>query len=540
MTTATKTPDKKTQPKPLKGAAQGAEVVFEIPINEITPADDNDRRGKLKDIDGMAASIKAQGILQPLTVAPMAKGYMVVFGHRRLAGAKKAGLKLVRCLIAEELRDNPALVREKRLVENLQREDLSPVEEGCAFKQLIDEHGYSQRQLADKIGCSQSHIAKRVSIAELPEKVLDLLERDSGGITIGDAVELTRLKDEPSRVEAVVAAVTSGDYKGKGNPFRMAVEDEITKRTLDNAIELRTKEVRRKKVKVVDTPSLDVESLVRPLRGTGVREDIGSDSRGYFAVSISLEDHAGEECHAAAYERKVDGRVVDAYYVCTDVARHAPGGDSEILLDKLDLDKIVLPQHAKPELAADEDDEDGGQDQDGVETSASRDADAERKAAAARYEELVEKLRNHKQRRLDHLKQLFATKKVKPEEALIQLVNAWLDYISEDDWDAIGPIAEILGLEHKSLDNADFDDEDGPDPTATVKAYMTDIERAAHVAIACAADYREEFFPIGPVSLDENFQDRVRRNWFDFLKDHDYVLSAQEVSTYLTDEGDEE
>lgn len=529
MTTATK--DKKTtQPKPMKGAAQGALAVFEIPIGEIKPADDNDRRGELKEIDGLADSIRAQGILQPLTVAPMKGGYLLVFGHRRLAGAKKAGLEVVPCLIDEGLRDQPALVRERRLVENLQRQDLTAVEEALAFKALIQEHGYSQRQLAVRTGCSQSHISKRVSIADLPPKVLDKVESDSGGITIGDAVELARLSGEPKRVEAALAAVMSGDFRAKSNPIRAAVEEELTRQALDRAIEARSKEVRKHKTPVVELPHLDATSLVRPLRGTGVREDPGSDSRGYWAVSLPLDEHAKEKCHGATYEEKVDGRVVDAYYVCTDVARHTVAGDSELKLDKLDLDKCAFPG------AVEEEDED-----EGAGTPGPTREESERKAAAARHDELVERLANHKQRRADHLRQLLTRNKVKPAEALEQIVHAWLDYISEDDWDAIAPIAELLGIEHKSLDDADgYDSDEGPDPTAAVKAYMTDVDRAANVAIACAAVYREAFLPIGVVSIGEDFQDRVRRNWLGFLKDHDYVLSAQEVTSYLAGEGDEQ
>ena len=129
----------------------------------------------------LAASIADKGVLQPLLVRPAEGGYEIVAGERRFRAAERAGLTSVP-VIVKELDDRETL--EVAIVENLQREDLSPVEEAQAFKQLLD-FGLNQEAVAEAVGKSRSAVANTLRLLNLPVKVLRAL--DEGVITAGHA-----------------------------------------------------------------------------------------------------------------------------------------------------------------------------------------------------------------------------------------------------------------------------------------------------------------------------------------------------------------
>lgn len=178
-----------------------------LPIEKLTPAPENPRRD-VGDVTELAASIAAVGILEPLVVTQDNGAYLVVAGARRFAAAKVAGLQEVPCIV----RDLDERARaEVMLVENLQREDLAPLEEASAYHHLM-ELGHSQHQLAERIGRSQSHISKRLALLELPAKARKAV--DSGGIALGDALELTKLLPHPERLARAVERGTQAYYGG--------------------------------------------------------------------------------------------------------------------------------------------------------------------------------------------------------------------------------------------------------------------------------------------------------------------------------------
>lgn len=129
----------------------------------------------------LAASIAEKGVLQPLLVRPVADGYEIVAGERRFRAAQRAGLSSVP-VVVREFDDRETL--EVAIVENLQREDLTPVEEARAFKQLLD-FGLTQEGVADAVGKSRSAVANTLRLLQLPEKALEAL--DEGVITAGHA-----------------------------------------------------------------------------------------------------------------------------------------------------------------------------------------------------------------------------------------------------------------------------------------------------------------------------------------------------------------
>jgi ParB family chromosome partitioning protein len=154
------------------------------------------RRFAEAELDGLARSIRERGVLQPLLVRPAAgaAGYEIVAGERRWRAAQRAGLHELP-VVARVLDDRAAL--ELALVENLQREDLGPLEEAAAYRRLIDELGHTQEALAEALGRSRSHIANTLRLLALPPAVRAML--DDGSLSAGHGRALLAAA-EPERL----------------------------------------------------------------------------------------------------------------------------------------------------------------------------------------------------------------------------------------------------------------------------------------------------------------------------------------------------
>ncbi len=172
--------------------ATRASSVVEIDISEISPSPYQPRTSMDEaSLEDLKQSIGQQGVLQPIIVRKKAGHYEVVAGERRLRAAKMAGLKTIPAVI-KQVSDAEAL--EIALVENLQREDLNPIDEARGYRQLIEKFDLTQEQLARKIGKDRSTIANILRLLQLPAVVRDALEK--GEITVGHARALLGLEDE--------------------------------------------------------------------------------------------------------------------------------------------------------------------------------------------------------------------------------------------------------------------------------------------------------------------------------------------------------
>lgn len=194
-----------------KGLGKGISALFpevekmekasiqEVAITECRPNPYQPR--KTFDVDAieeLKESIIQHGILQPLVLRQSIKGYEIVVGERRFRAAKEAGLETVPAIV-KELTDEKMM--ELALLENLQREDLTPIEEAEAYHNLMNELHITQEELSKRIGKSRSHIANMVRLLSLPENVVAYI--NSGELSMGHGRALLGLKDKQQMVPVV-------------------------------------------------------------------------------------------------------------------------------------------------------------------------------------------------------------------------------------------------------------------------------------------------------------------------------------------------
>lgn len=183
----------------LENSVESLASANTLPINEIVPNKDQPRKtfdeGALQEL---ADSITQHGVLQPLLVRPIAAGgYQLVAGERRWRASKMAGLKEVPVVI-KELSDVETM--EIAIIENLQREDLNPIEEAEGLQALIDKCGFTQEEIAVSVGKSRPAIANSLRLLKLPSEVRDMTK--NGEISAGHARALLSFDNEAMIYEA--------------------------------------------------------------------------------------------------------------------------------------------------------------------------------------------------------------------------------------------------------------------------------------------------------------------------------------------------
>lgn len=173
----------------------------EMAIDMIAANPRNPRRNfPEEDIETLARSLREKGLIQPLLVRPVADGtYQIVAGERRWRAAQRAGLHTIP-VIVRELDDKDTL--EIAIVENVQRSDLTPLEEAQAYRMLMDEYGYTQQQLAESIGKSRSHIANTLRLMTLPDSVKHHIE--SGTLSAGHARALVAMDNPQELAQKII------------------------------------------------------------------------------------------------------------------------------------------------------------------------------------------------------------------------------------------------------------------------------------------------------------------------------------------------
>lgn len=194
---------------------KGEKTVFEVSINSVEPGDGQPRKTFDKDkIEQLAESVKEHGIIQPIIVNKKGRVYKIIAGERRWRAARVAGLKKVP-VIEKEVTDRQIL--EMALIENIQREDLNPIEEAEAYSRLISEYKMTQEELAKVVSKSRSAVANTMRLLGLSEKVREMLI--SGELSEGHARCLLSVTDAKMQEQAAKAIVESGYNVRKAENF---------------------------------------------------------------------------------------------------------------------------------------------------------------------------------------------------------------------------------------------------------------------------------------------------------------------------------
>ena len=234
-----------------------------LPIAEIAPHPDQPRRHfDEATLDELAASIAARGVIQPVIVRPLpAGGYQLVAGERRWRAAQKAQLHEIPALIRDlGEREVMALA----LIENLQREDLNPIEEARAYYRLAEQEGLTQADIARMVDKSRSHVANLQRLLSLPEPVIALVE--TGKLSMGHARALVGAEDATALAQA-------------------AVERQLSVREVERMLRRRSREAgvpRRARVTSNPADSADISAVQAHLEeflGLSVRINTDADPR---------------------------------------------------------------------------------------------------------------------------------------------------------------------------------------------------------------------------------------------------------------------
>ena len=178
-----------------------------IPVDRIEPNPDQPRMVfDVEALHELAASIREHGVLQPILVRPLGENrFQLIAGERRWRASREAGHATIPALV-EDIDDETAL--EIAIIENLQREDLNPLEEAEIYDRMVHEHGYSIRKLAEKLGKDKGYLENRLRLADAPPEVRELvsLRKD----TLSHAYELLKVQD-PKKRRKLAAQVASGE-----------------------------------------------------------------------------------------------------------------------------------------------------------------------------------------------------------------------------------------------------------------------------------------------------------------------------------------
>ena len=228
------------------------ELVIEMDIESLTPNLFQPRKNFDKEkMEELKGSIKKHGIIQPIVVRKMANGYEIVAGERRLKAAKEIGLKKIPAII-KSINNEKSL--EIALVENIQREDLNPVEQANAFKRLIDEFNLTQQELAGVTGKSRALVTNTIRLLKLNPKIQKNISE--GKISFGHAKLLLSIEDEEVQ-RAVCDRIIAND---------LSVRD--TEHLIKNIEKAQKKQFKVKNITIERFP--EVEGKLRDVLGTKV------------------------------------------------------------------------------------------------------------------------------------------------------------------------------------------------------------------------------------------------------------------------------
>lgn len=245
--------------------------VLEIDIDKIFANPNQPRKNFDEDsLKELAASIKVHGIVQPIVLNEQPNGsYMIIAGERRWRAAKLCGLKIVPAVVKNY---TDKQVKEISIIENLQREDLNPIEVARAIKQLMDEYGLTQETVSERIGKSRSNIANTLRLLTLYPEVISMVEQNK--ISYGHARCLVVVENPKDQIKFA----------------QMVVSKNLSVRELEKIIKNYTNPT--KKIVIKEEQSLELRELINQMQKTFATKvsAIGNDQKGRIYIDYYSRD----------------------------------------------------------------------------------------------------------------------------------------------------------------------------------------------------------------------------------------------------------
>ena len=216
----------------------------------------------------LADSIKNHGVISPIIVKENEGRYVIVAGERRWRASRLAGMKVIPCIVKNYTEQQ---ISEIAIIENLQREDLNPIESAKAIKNLINQYNLTQDEVADKIGKSRPAVANTLRLLALPENIITLVENNK--ITAGHARALLAVEDSAKQKEIALSII----------------ENDLTVRDVENLIKALNKPVVEKPVKIQSLELKDFTDRIKRALSTKV-EIKGDDNKGKIVINYYSKD----------------------------------------------------------------------------------------------------------------------------------------------------------------------------------------------------------------------------------------------------------
>lgn len=251
-------------------AEVGQDVIVQLNPEDIQPSDLQPRDlFDEEEMRGLVESIRKYGILQPVIVRPLTHGYMLIAGERRWRAAKQLGLKEIPAIVRHT---DGASVLEIALIENIQREDLNPIEKARGFEELITKFGLTQEQVAKAMGKDRSSITNYLRLLDLPQEIQDNVSR--GTLSMGHARAILAVQDKETQARLCERIIREG----------------LSVREAEEMVSMEKKQAKPSSAKKASPHIEDLEDRFRRFFGTkvSIREKNG---RG----KITIVFHTNEE-----------------------------------------------------------------------------------------------------------------------------------------------------------------------------------------------------------------------------------------------------
>lgn len=239
-------------------SANNQREVFDVSVSKIKPNPYQPRKTfDQKALEELSESIKENGLFQPILLRETLVGYEIISGERRYRASKLAGLDTVPAIIYDYTDQQ---MMEVALVENIQREDLSIVEEARSYQSLIDNLGYTQEQLANKVGKSRSHVANIIRLLKLDDDILESV--DKGLLSMGHVKVLITIDDKKRQHQIVDQIISQNLNVRQTEELASSAKGKSTIKVKQRRANETVKSARNKRIETIVREKLGVQVIV--------------------------------------------------------------------------------------------------------------------------------------------------------------------------------------------------------------------------------------------------------------------------------------